>query len=289
MTLVGVVVALVVSVLLYRTGITVHRVASYATALALLSSCLIFQSYLVFRGLHNPRNILERQNRDIAEILGANAVMAGNFAPAFTIDNNHRNFIYPYGGFRSTQKSSLHDAGVTHLADPLPLVRTAAQHFQLYDTIPVLKVWAREATYVIYGLQRQGYRPTDYELAVGFRTGRQLDSALLYLARFLGEYPQNLTAQLERANILATVGQVEAALVELERISQENSDIYYAHYLVGQSYLPIAQITKDRKILRAMREEYETVVELNPYVARNLRLYELIEVIRKTEKSWKSN
>ncbi len=287
MTVTGIVCELIVSALLYRKSITLPRIPSYISVTVLLSSFLVFQSYLIYQGMYYPRKILERQNMDIAQILGDKAVLAGNFAPAFTIDNTHKNF-YPYGGLRSINKDVISAAGITHLADPQPLVRVAIQHLRTPDTLRVMKVWAREATYMIYSLQLPNYTPTDYELAMSSRTRNRLDSALFYLDRFLGEFPNNLTAQLERANIYATIGKVELAVKELKRLSQEYNNLFYVHYLVGQSYVPIAKITRDRNIFQNMREEYEKVIELNPFVATKLHLYELINLIKRTENSLKT-
>ncbi|MCH9032207.1 MAG: hypothetical protein IIB00_08120 [candidate division Zixibacteria bacterium] len=144
-----------------------------------------------------------------------------------------------------------------------------------------LRVWAREGAYLLHSINRLGYNPTDYELALKQLTLANPDSALILLDRFLQKFPYNLTARIERVNILAIQGNETLAAPELANISQEYSNLHYVRYLIGRSYVSLARVTNKEEYLRKARAEYEASTKLNIFTARKLKLAEAIALFPK--------
>ena len=250
-------------------------------AFTILGFFTLRQGHLVYKGLFEPSNGLERQNRDIGEILGQNSLLVGNFSPAFTIGNNFLNLVHSFG-LEKYEQDIFARYPITHLAGSRADFESAQKKYpELKGTSQSMMVWAREGAYLLHRINRQGYTPTYYELALDQASLQNPDSALILLDRFLEKYPHNLTARMERVSILAIQGNETLAAPELAKISQEYSNLHYIRYLLGRGYVSLGQITRKVEYLRKARAEYKATIKLNNFAARKLKLEEAIALLPK--------
>ncbi|MCH9032652.1 MAG: hypothetical protein IIB00_10400, partial [candidate division Zixibacteria bacterium] len=250
-------------------------------AFTILGLFTLRQGHLVYKGLFEPSNGMERQNRDIGEILGQNSLLVGNFSPAVTIDNKFLNLVHSFG-LETFEQDIFTRYPITHLTGSRADFESAQKKYpELSGATQSMMVWVREGMYLIYRVNRQGYLPTDYELALDQIALQKPDSALILLNLFLKKYPHNLTARIDRVSILASQGNENLAAPELAKISQEYSNLHYVRYLIGRAYVSLGQITFKAEYLRKASAEYEATVKLNIFAARKLKLEEEIALLPK--------
>lgn len=274
--LLGAIIGLALALFLRRKPRLLNQRWSFALGLTALSLFGVRQSTLAVDGLFDTGNTLQQQSRDLRQLLGANALIAGNFAPACVIDNQHRSLIYPFGIENPNEKRSdniFNEHQVTHVAESIIALQSAQSRFKELDSsYHVLGFFARETTFLLYGLDVPGYVSTDYERGMRYLSQSQPDSALPYLEKFLLRYPDNLTARLERVSVLAGLSQLSRALHELQALKTEYSDYYYVRYLVGRVYLHLGIKFSDAELLRQTIKEYSAVEKLNPYFSNSMDL-----------------
>ncbi|MCH9032737.1 MAG: hypothetical protein IIB00_10840, partial [candidate division Zixibacteria bacterium] len=250
-------------------------------AFTIVSLFALRQGHLVYKGLFEPSNGLEQQNRDIGEILGRNSLLVGNFSSAFTIDNNFLNLIHSFG-LETYEQDIFARYPITHVAGSFSDFESAQKKYpELIGASRSMWVWAREGAYYIHRINSHSYIPTYYELALDQITLQKPDSALILLNLFLEKYPHNLTARMERVNVLAIQGNEALGAPELAKISQEYPNLYYIRYLLGRGYASLSQVTRKEEYLRKARVEYEAAIDLNIFAARNLKLDQEIELLPK--------
>lgn len=253
--------------LTYRARIILPKGSRVWAVVALLLLVLVRQGSLVYSGLSKPGPIIKAQITELGELLGEGALIAGNYAPAFTIDNEFPTVLC-YFGQGLVDLSLFEKHPVTHVA-LAPEDRESA--FKLVPpsrrAVGVAQIWTRDGSFLIYETGASNYEPTDYERGMRAANINELDSSLYYLERFIKEKPTLYRPRWMRARILAHTAKVSEAEAALQALANDFADRYYARYQVGREFVTLYQITKRDAYKRRVLQEYAATRDLNPYFA----------------------
>ncbi len=160
----------------------------------LLVGLFVEQGSYLFQGLMLPQTNLERCNREISQLIDANAVLTGTYAPAMTIDNNLKGVIYFFGSV-DVEKELFEKYPITHvITDESNWSKAVRDYPILEKAIAVRQFAVRDFIVTLYRMPEANVPPTDYEKAILFYYDKQNDSALFYQERFHNRYPDNLSS-----------------------------------------------------------------------------------------------
>lgn len=242
------------------------RWLSLGSALAIALVVIVRQSALIYEGLVYPHDNLSVQISDLGEALGEGALLAGNFAPAFAIDNSLRTYIHYFGAPRK-DRDPFESVPITHVAlAPNDVAGARKRYPQLREAPRIASIWIRDGSIQIFSLVRPEYEPTDYERGMLSLHDENIQSAQFAFEKFLQVYPRNYSALWGRARTWNIQAYTDIIGPELERLSREFSERYYVRLLVGQEYAILGRMTRGEKFFRKAREEYSACAKLNPYI-----------------------
>ncbi len=270
----GVGVGIVLSVILVfesLRGFRVKKVISVSLALLALATLTLRQTDLLYAGLSAPRDPLHVQVQDVGDLLGPEAVLAGTFGPAFTIDNGLRNLIHPFSA-KLYERDFFSRFPVTHVAVAPSEMKIAKKRYpELKNAHSVTQLWSRDGSFVIYRVpgveHKKGYEETEYERGMDFLAIPDLDSALVHFDRFLEKHPKSFRGRWAKARTLANQVRVKPTVAVLEELSQDYQDYYFAHFLVGREYVTLYRFTRGSEYKNRALSEYLRTQELNPHVS----------------------
>jgi len=165
--------------------------------------------------------------RDVAEVLGPDAVLTGPYAPLLTLDNNLRSVIYSFG-LEKPDFNIFTEFPITHLAvDRSNMEAAVKDYIEAKRAVNVTNFVIRDKDVLIFrvaGLtdnaQSARYLPTEYERAVTYDVNGYPDSALAHNDRFLKIHPENRSGLLQRCLLLAKLHRPEEAMAVAKRVQK---------------------------------------------------------------------
>ncbi len=269
LNLTGVGTGLGLSFLLIRAvlrGTRIRKVLSATLAMVAIFTLVFWQTKLLYAGLSDPHDPLRVQVQDVGNLIGPEAVIAGTYGPAFTIDNGLRNLIHPFAG-KLYEKDFFTRFPVTHIAVALSEMKVAQSRYPaLIKAHQVATVWTRDGSYLIYRVPEVDYVKTDYESGMDFLAMKKFDSSLFYFNHFLKKHPESFRARITVARILAYQVRIDATLWMLRKMSRDYEDYFYVHLLVGREYVTLYRASKSPQYKVLALASYSRALELNPYV-----------------------
>ena len=202
-------------------------------ALIILALCsLVYQGITYRQWVKHSHRSTEDASKDLAEVLGNGAVVAGPYAPRLTLGSKHRHFIY-YFGLPKSDTSIFDMFPITHLAIDQRNLEVAVQDFpEIENTIPLTDYLIRGRTVMILEMMEKpaGYEPSNYELAEECYKRGDTDSALILNDAFRQRHPSNKAAlkQLFRISIRRDdADNCISALNELFYRYPKNADVQF--------------------------------------------------------------
>ncbi len=262
---IGVIISAVIIVMLRR-GVRFKKTYSVIVALMALAALVVRQAGLLYNGLEAPRDPLHVQVQDVGALLGPDAVIAGTYGPAFTIDNKLHTLIHPFSAKRY-EKDVFERFHVTHIAVAPSEMNVAQKRYpRLKHAQNVTQIWTRDGSFLIYRVPEVDYAETDYERGMDFLAVANLDSALVYFDSFLSRHPSSLRGRWAKARTLANKVRVEQTVALLDRLSGEYKDYYFVHFFVGREYVTLYRYTRGSQYKTRALAEYKRAKELNPHI-----------------------
>ncbi|MBN2226663.1 MAG: phospholipid carrier-dependent glycosyltransferase [candidate division Zixibacteria bacterium] len=264
----------------YRYRQYVIRILAACRAMAfivLLVGMVMVQGVWIYTWLHRPAYMMRDAGEDMHQILGPNAVVAGPFSSALTIDNDIRSFIYMFG---LTQKEpDLFDRfPITHLAVDLSNFGPAQRDYPfLSETRMVGRYWFRDVTVRIlqrpdpvWGYDGKPYLPSEYELARSHFLGPTHDSTLLYIKRFMGKYPGNLSAMTLLSEYYLSMTAVDSALRVYDLMRSDHPNDYSLYFDQAFTLYKLGYYLQRPEYRTDADRLFERAVELNPHLANDI-------------------
>lgn len=151
-------------------------------------------------GTYNRRDA----SRDIAAIIGPDAILTGSYASAMTINNELRYFIY-FFGLDKPELDLFRDIGVTHLAVEHNEALLAEKKYGIDSFTTTLAQYRIRDHYFsllrvlpVRGLSDQAYQPTAYERANDAIDSGEYDIADQYNAAFLSAHPGSRSGLMQK-------------------------------------------------------------------------------------------
>ena len=234
---------------------------------------------------------IEETNADLTQILAPNAVISGPYAPTLTIDTRLKAFIHLFGV--AELDSTLFDRyPITHLAcDQSNWVIATRDYPQLHDLKPVANYWIRNYEVKIYDISQNfentiahEYKPTDYEIAVGFMHQQQLDSAFYYANRFYSSHPSTKSGGYLIADLLFRAQHFDDAYKVLREIAENHPTDFYAQIAFGRLLQIMAYQRKDQALLQQANNYFGKAVAVDPYAGDMAN-----QLWRQTEQHWRAS
>ncbi|MFH2036661.1 MAG: hypothetical protein ABIJ45_09685 [Candidatus Zixiibacteriota bacterium] len=215
----------------------------------------------------------------MAQILDSEAVIAGPFSNALTVENNLRSFIYMFGLSR-TDPDLFNKIPITHLAVDATNWERAVKDYPWLPGVssPVSTYWIRDVEISIImvgkpsGATQVPYELTDFERAKQhfISSSEIIDSALYYASRFQTKYPENKSLLRLQEALYERQGQIERCfnihdwLIEL--YPRDFSCYYYKAILYYKLYI----YGHDEQMNKKAEQYFSLARELNPYIDKDI-------------------
>ncbi len=174
--------------------------------LIILALCSLAYQVTTYRQwINHSHRSTEDASKDLADILGKGAVIAGPYAPRLTLGSKHKHFIY-YFGLPRPDTSIFKTFPISHLAVGKRNLEAAIRDFPDVKNATIIADYLiRGRTVMILKMPQKpaGYEPSTYELAEECHKRGDTDSALILNDAFRQRHPSNKAAlkQLFRISI----------------------------------------------------------------------------------------
>jgi len=211
---------------------------------------------------------------DLGQILGKNAVICGPIAPSMLLENKLRGNIYAVG-VTDNDPRFFAENPITHFViDAMASGHVLNKYEKLMSAIEITDYYIRDAKILVVDVSRLTgneqaalYQPTDYEIARSYMKQKAYESALLYMERFIKQYPDNKSALKTLGDLYPLNGRPDEAMAYLKRAES----LYPTDFIVKLSLAVYYQkrfvASGDDRFRHLARETYEQVIEINPYQA----------------------
>lgn len=211
-------------------------------------------------------------NRDIAELLGPNAVVSGQIGPAITGGNQVKSFPLFVKLPLSEWVPLLRQYPITHLALPASLWRTLKEDNPQLDSVPIIaRFWLRDnINYVVpihdkFGNQQaMSYQPSQYERAARLMStgGATPPDSLLRL--FLKDHPDNRQAMMHLYHWLAHIGKIRECGPLVEKLVANHPTDFAVNLLAAIYYRTMSGLNGDKSLLSKAAFYLDRAVRYNP-------------------------
>jgi hypothetical protein len=246
--------------------------AARMIVLLVVVGTLAIEGYHHFTWLSERMYTLTYANAEVSNVIGPDAVVAGQFAPAITMDSRIRTFPMFVTEDMAVMEPLLRQYPITHLAvgeqaweklvEDLPTLKKA---------LSVTRFWARDNVVVIAQIsglfgnaEAMKYQPTDYEKSVRFMFARQVDSLEFYLKKFLAGHPTSRAALADAYYLTVASAPLTVQKPTVERLLTTYPTDFAVNQLGAIYYRSLFQVTKNPSDLQHSRELVENAVRLNP-------------------------
>jgi hypothetical protein len=265
-------VAAAVTLLIYirfnRRKRAVGRVILAVVVLPLVVGLVIRQGWLLYEGLVRPGEYLKSINREIGQLIDRDAVITGPYAPAFSIDNNLKSFIYLFG-LANLEEDLFKEYPITHVTTDRSNWNRAIEDYPSLSSSLILR-WMRlrDGVVELYRLPDAAVPMTDYELAAASIAQRQYESAVIYSEKFVREYPDNLSGRFGLLIARYTTGDVEELSQAIQVLASKHPDNYRVHMFCRDFYGLLKKKTGNQNYIKMAEYHFERAREINPSLGK---------------------
>ncbi|UCD63704.1 MAG: tetratricopeptide repeat protein [Candidatus Zixiibacteriota bacterium] len=260
-------------------GIVLTPRLLHAGIAVIIAFSLVINAYHIStRMLPADDTTIADASADLAGILGPNAVVAGPYGPLFTLNNNHKSFIY-YFAVAKVDPTLLLRYPITHLAVDSSNFAEAARNYPAVKDMETLTLyWIGDYAVKICNIaeltgnaEAGGYRRTAYERAMSSYLAGKRDSAMAEINRFLQQQPNSRSANLLLAQLLIDSGQYQRARTILTGLTGQHPGDYYANVVCGQVYQIMALRQRDNNLQRVAQDYYARAAGNSRFKAEHAR------------------
>jgi tetratricopeptide (TPR) repeat protein len=240
---------------------------------------VLSQSYWIFKWFDKGTYDLKRTGEDLAQIVNPEAVIIGPYAPALTIDNKLKSFIYMFGLARK-EPALLQQFPITHLALDVTNWGAAVKDYpQCKNVLEVGRYWVRDVEIRVLKLDDltlkkygRAYRPSDFEIGAYYYARNQLDSVGIYLNRFLAVYPHSKSglSTLTGANFRAA--RFKEGLAICDRLLEYYPGDFSLWFDKAVYCYKLYRSNHDAAMLAESERLFNRALELNPYLGEDIAL-----------------
>ncbi|UCD93573.1 MAG: hypothetical protein JSU69_07325, partial [Candidatus Zixiibacteriota bacterium] len=243
---------------------SVSRILLAIVLVPLIAGVVIRQGWLLYEGLVLPGKYLKTLNREVSQLIDRESVMTGPFAPAFSIDNNLKSFIYLFG-LADKEKELLEEYPITHVITDRSNWDVAIKDYPSLSSALLLR-WMRlrDGVVELYRLPDATVPTTDYERAAAAITERQSDSAVAYSERFIRQYPDNLSGQFGLLITRYSKGDADELVQALQGLVAEHPKDYRVHLFCRDFYRLLKRKTGDNNYEALAVHHLEQARRINP-------------------------
>jgi len=226
-----------------------------------------------YKNWHQQRSFnIKEAGEDIGAILGDNAILCGPMAPTLLLENNLKGIIYAVG-ISDLDPDFFRKNPVTHFLIDAEASGSIINKFpELKKAETVSEYWIRDSKILLVrisdcsgNLNAGNYKLTDFELGKRYVNVQQADSALYYLEKSLALFPQSKSIMKTLGETYPIFGDVEKGTELLKNTIALYSRDWSLRILLAAHYQQRARFENNRTYLALARQEYEKVIEINPY------------------------
>ncbi|MBD3401982.1 hypothetical protein GF420_03730 [candidate division GN15 bacterium] len=253
------------------------RLAPWA-ALALVLLMLIQSGFYIFDGLTPLRYDIKKLNRDLAQLLPANTVLAGPNGPALTIDNQLGG-VLEFFGPRPPARDLFDRYPITHVAIAPPRWSWLTAHTTVDRQSPVIfNKLLRGSRVQLRRIMPIGQAATPFDSLINaFYTG-DTSRATALVNRLIATYPDNLVLRQFRVKVRYASRDLAGTLAAIEQLSEQhpgNLDVQWDCALMAARCY---RVSRDPRILDRTRQYLERYNSLD--APETIDLDRLFEVTR---------
>lgn len=213
-------------------------------------------------------------SKDLAQILGSEALISGPYSQTLTSDNK-LGYVWHMFVTTTMDPDLFRKYPITHLA----MEAKGGQREQAFRDYPEIMNSAQPvATYYIRNFpveilrvaessgnpKTRDYRLSDFEKAELLLNKGQIDSALVMVNRFVAQHPQNLSGYVTLAEIWYVRKDLEKAASFLTKAARFDPTNFSTHQLLGLVYLDLYNQKGDDTYKLLVIKEWERALELFP-------------------------
>ncbi len=193
------------------------RLVPAVVVMVLIVGMVVRQGWLLYEGLALPGTYLRDFNREVSEMVSADAVLTGPYTPAFTIDNNLKGIIYVFG-LATRERNLFERFPISHVVTDRSNYDVGVKDFPvLQSALSLRRVRLREGSVEIMRMPQATAPMTDYERAAAAYGAKQFDSAFTYSKRFAEKYPDNLCGRFGLTTAYYIKGEIGEFLGNLKK------------------------------------------------------------------------
>lgn len=234
----------------------------------LLLGLVAHQSNYIYQGLSKPGSHLSEYSANLADILPAEAVITGPYAPTLTIDNELKTVIYMFG-LSDVESDLFSKSQITHVAADKSNWQIALSAYpELANATISAQMVIRDVTVHVYRVPDISLPLTNYERAMGLFFNNQPDSAYFLFRNFLDKHPHHLLGRLKVTAAAIATGRYEESATELERLANERPNSYFVQGFCQAMYGLLAKKTNSANYRQLSKNSGDRSKWLNPWMPR---------------------
>jgi len=244
----------------------------------LVGLCIIQQAGWIYIWYDTKSYTMKEAGDDVLRIVGKNAVIAGPYAQAVTIDNNLRSFVYMFG-LAYSEPDLFRRFSITHLAiDVSNWTKAVADYPELLNSPPPAQYWIRDIElsiiriYDAVGLSEDiDYKPTDYEKAqVFYGQGTNPDSIYYYASKFYAAHPRSKAGIKLLGNYYMACGALQSGFNLIDRLISLYPDDFSTYFDKGRANYLFYLRSGNSQFLKDSKYYFQLAREHNPYIQKDI-------------------
>jgi len=259
--------------------IVIHRRLVVTILIAVTTASVVTNTFRIRRThiLDHCFTLLEA-SRDIANVVGPDAVLSGPYAAALCVENDLKSVIHFFGA-ASADSDFFQTYPITHIAVEQDGWNQAVELFpRLAGLQPIASYWIRDYKVNIYNVRNtfgnqatQSYHYTPYEVAVKYNLKRQYDSALAAIQPVVSRVRTSKAVGLLYAEILARGGALNETSGVLTSLARQFPTDFSVQLACGHFLQRLALTRQNPELLREAEVYFAKAVQRNRFRARYAR------------------
>jgi len=272
----------------HRRPIIIRRRYFVGAIVALIILSVGVQAHRIRQGQFTGRTAnLVHNSEDLTNIVGQDAVIAGSYGPALTMDTNLKTFIHMFGV--AQVDSTLFDRQpITHLAIDEPNYEEAVKGYpQLAGQQAIASYWISGWEIKLFKVNTlfdnpdaNGYVASGYERAVALLWAGKVDASLTTLQEYLRSHRLTRSSGLLLTTLYVKQGRSGDAINTITTLAKQYSDDFFVQMQCGRFYYHSGLVTKDRGLLARAEQYFQRGIQMNRFQADYVE--QIKQQVRKT-------
>jgi hypothetical protein len=268
-----------VMMLTFRFRRIVIRGAVAGLVLIVIVACTVaIEGYQYFQWSQESIYTVEYANDDVSGLVGKDAVIAGQYGPAITAGTSIRSFPYFLTDDTVATARIIRGYPVTHVAVGEQAWDSELKKEAIFQTAQeVTRFWVRDAVVVLArvtstpGSAAWRYRPSDFEEASLAISRHQMDSAEVYLRKFLSAHPNSRTGLANTYYWTLAAGALTEQKPCVDRLTASYPTDFAANLLGAIYYKWLGAASRNTRDKIHSEELLDRAIHLNPIQEESIR------------------